>query len=63
MAYEKVDWNAIWMILRRTKYRLMKTYKRLYEGSYCCMGVGGLESEWFQVKVGLRKEWAVPMVI
>ena len=28
---------------------LLKAIKSLYEGSKCCMRVGGANSEWFQV--------------
>ena len=55
-AYDRVDRDAIWNVLRLygNGGRLLRGVKNLYVGSKACVWVGKEVSEWFPVRLGLR---------
>ena len=56
-AYDRGDRDAMWNVLRSygVDGRLLKAVKNLYVGSKAYVRVGNELSEWFPVRVGLRR--------
>ena len=56
-AYDRVDRDALWTIVKMygVNEKLVKAMQSFYSGSKACVRVGRKESEWFDVKVGLRQ--------
>ena len=56
-AYDRVDRKALWEVLQIYGIggKLLRAVKSFYESSRACVRIGGGESEWFEVKVGLRQ--------
>ncbi len=54
-AYDGVDREKLWSVLQIYGIggRLMRAVKSFYEGSKACVSVGGVESDWIEVNVGL----------
>ena len=56
-AYDNVDREGLWQVLRLYGIggRLLNAVKSFYVESRACVRVGNSESDWFDVKVGLRQ--------
>ncbi|MBD5001258.1 hypothetical protein GUF49_06805, partial [Xanthomonas citri pv. citri] len=56
-AYDKVDREALWRVLRLYGVggKLLKAVQSFYVDSRACVRLGSEVSVWFTVKVGLRQ--------
>ena len=56
-AYDRVDREALWKVLSLYGVggKLMRAVKSFYVNSRACVRIGGGESSWFEVKVGVRQ--------
>ena len=64
-AYDRVDGDAMWNVLRLYGIggKLLRGVKSLYVGSKARVWVGNEVSEWFPVRVGLRRGCDVAVVV